>query len=121
MTKNRCENCDAPKGKPCPRWVTAEWGFMSKNDATSQYRPMVGCFYKVALEMMFEFARSMNSAARAVESSRNVIAEGFVNVAPVIAAAVLHGGNGKLLLGTAEDGPDYHDHTRLLDGPAKEQ
>lgn len=87
-TKERCENCDAPKGKPCPRWVSAEMGFMLKNDATSEFKPLTGCFYKVMLQMMYEVARSVNGAARAVESSRNVIAEGFIRVAPVIAQAL---------------------------------
>lgn len=87
MAKERCENCDAPKGKPCPRWVSSEMGFMLKNDVTSEFKPLTGCFYQVMLQMMFEVARSVNSAARAVESSRNIIAEGFIKVVPAIALA----------------------------------
>jgi hypothetical protein len=74
---------------------------------------MTGCFYKVALDVMFELARSMNSAAAAVESSRNVIAEGFVRVAPAIAQHIV--GNGGMIEGYAEP-------SRLLgfqDGPTE--
>lgn len=108
MTKERCECCDAPKGKPCPRWVTAEWGFFQRNITTGEMRPFVGCFYHVALQMLFEFARSMNSAASAVESTRNMVADGFSGVVHAIRMSALQ--DQDLLAG----------EVRRVNGPAEE-
>lgn len=80
----RCENCDAPKGKPCPRWVDATWGFFKRNVITQEMLPIEGCYYQVSLYFLQEVARSMNSAACAVEDARNNIARGFSGVARAI-------------------------------------
>jgi len=74
--KNRCVNCDAPKGKPCPRWRDS-WDHAMKNVVTGEVKLVSGCYYDIIVPLLFELCRSMNSAAAAVESSRNVIAEGF--------------------------------------------
>lgn len=86
----RCENCDAPKGKPCPRWVDESWGFFEKDIASGEQRLITGCFYHVSLRMMYEYARSMNSAASAVESTRNVMATGFAGVARAMNVEIEH-------------------------------
>lgn len=90
----RCKNCDAPKGKSCPRWVDETWGFMEKNIATGEQRFMTGCYYEVSLRMLMEVARSMNSAAAAAESARNAVDKaadninaGFAGVAHVLSVA----------------------------------
>lgn len=79
MTK-RCKNCDSPKGKSCPRWVDESWGFLEKNIATGDQRFMVGCFYEVALRMLMETARAMNSAAAASEGAREAVREAADNI-----------------------------------------
>lgn len=78
---NRCVGCDAPKGKACRRWRDV-WYDTSGNmfvemNAAGQTRPLSGCFYDIVVKVLMDCGRSVNSAAAAVESHRNVVAAVF--------------------------------------------
>lgn len=73
---NRCKNCDAPKGKQCPRWFDVERAVEADlyelNITTGQRRPITGCFYEIFLRYLRDTASSVRSSAAAIESCRNV-------------------------------------------------
>lgn len=81
---DRCEECICPPGKKCPLWVGHDWGVFEGNVATGEQRLVTGCFPKVMLRLMEFVIRSNNSAAAAIESSRNVVASGFAAVSQAI-------------------------------------
>lgn len=89
-----------------------------KNVVTGEVKMVSGCYYDIIVPLLFELCRSMNSAAAAVESSRNVIAEGFIRVAPVIAQH-LAAGNGGITYAPIEDHAAQLKRLGFQDGPAE--
>lgn len=79
----------------CVWWVGPEAGFLQVNDATGEQRLATGCFPQLALEILRYVVKATNGSAAAVESTRNVIAEGFGRVAETMVMIGPH--NGKLL------------------------
>lgn len=73
----------------CTWWISGDGLPPEVNIATGEVRATRGCFPEVALRWLVDVSRTNHSAAAAVESTRNIIAEGFVHVAPVIAQAIL--------------------------------
>lgn len=65
----------------CIWWVGPESGFVQKNDATGETRIATGCFPDLVLDVLRYVVKSGNGTQAAVESTRNVIASGFVHIA----------------------------------------
>lgn len=64
----------------CPTWISEQAGFMETNVQTGEERFITGCFYQVIPRLMVEVIKASNRPAAAVESTRNVIAEGFTRL-----------------------------------------
>lgn len=105
---NRCKHCDAPKGKPCPRWFDVERAVESDlyelNVSTGQRRPITGCFYDIFLRYLRDTAGSVRSSAAAIESCRNVtmqevdqLREGIITVVDRVISLPHYRGTSKLL------------------------
>ena len=106
MAKERCEHCDAPEGQRCPKWFDAErsmaWDLWIQNDVTKQKRPAVGCFYEIALLFLQSVGQNVLGAAVSVQSTRNVIAEGFGRVAETMIMLSPPANDRKLISGEAK-------------------